>query len=198
MGSIPLLPGAREALGAVRRQRGRTLVVTGKFPANAQRHLDHLELNDDVDLLEGWVWGVGKAEPLRREGAQIYVGDHVHDVEGARAAGVVSVSVLTGGSTRAELQAAGTDVVLESLEEQVVLLKLMGEANDPTTVHVKIGEENSVEGLRSTSVVTVGYGPDEAPYAGLGILGPTRMDYAGNISSVRAVARYVGDLLAGS
>jgi heat-inducible transcriptional repressor len=47
-------------------------------------------------------------------------------------------------------------------------------------------------------VVTVGYGPDDAPYAGLGILGPTRMDYAGNISSVRAVARYVGDLLAGS
>ena len=88
--------------------------------------------------------------------------------------------------------------VLESLEEQVVLLKLMGEANDPTTVHVKIGEENSVEGLRSTSVVTVGYGPEDGAYAGLGVLGPTRMDYAGNISSVRAVARYVGELLAGS
>ncbi|MCW2621646.1 MAG: heat-inducible transcription repressor HrcA [Frankiales bacterium] len=87
--------------------------------------------------------------------------------------------------------------VLESLEEQVVLLKLIGEVNDPTTVHVKIGEENSVEGLRSTSVVTVGYGPDEGAYAGLGVVGPTRMDYAGNISSVRAVARYVGDLLAG-
>jgi heat-inducible transcriptional repressor len=83
--------------------------------------------------------------------------------------------------------------VLEALEEQVVLLKLLGEENDPTTVHVKIGEENSVEGLRSTSVVTMGYGP-----GGLGVVGPTRMDYAGNISSVRAVARYVGDLLAGA
>jgi heat-inducible transcriptional repressor len=83
--------------------------------------------------------------------------------------------------------------VLEALEEQVVLLKLIGEVNDPTTVHVKIGEENSVEGLRSTSVVTIGYGQ-----GGLGVLGPTRMDYAGNISSVRAVARYVGDLLAGA
>ena len=83
--------------------------------------------------------------------------------------------------------------VLEALEEQVVLLKLLGEVNDPTTVHVKIGEENSVEGLRSTSVVTMGYGP-----GGLGVVGPTRMDYAGTISSVRAVARYVGDLLAGA
>ncbi|MCW2667976.1 MAG: heat-inducible transcription repressor HrcA [Frankiales bacterium] len=87
--------------------------------------------------------------------------------------------------------------VLESLEEQVVLLKLIGEVNDPTMVHVKIGEENAVEGLRSTSVVTVGYGPDQGAYAGLGVVGPTRMDYPGAIGQVRAVARYVGDLLAG-
>ena len=40
-------------------------------------------------------------------GPSIYVGDHVHDVEGARAAGVTSVSVLTGGCTREELEAAG-------------------------------------------------------------------------------------------
>ena len=88
--------------------------------------------------------------------------------------------------------------VLEALEEQVVLLKLIGEVNDPTTVHVKIGEENSVEGLRSTSVVTVGYGPEAGAYAGLGVLGPTRMDYPGAMTQVRAVARYVGELLAGS
>ena len=88
--------------------------------------------------------------------------------------------------------------VLEALEEQVVLLKLIGEVNDPTTVHVKIGEENNVEGLRSTSVVTVGYGPEAGAYAGLGVVGPTRMDYAGAMTQVRAVARYVGELLAGT
>ena len=88
--------------------------------------------------------------------------------------------------------------VLEALEEQVVLLKLIGEVNDPTTVHVKIGEENTVEGLRSTSVVTVGYGPEAGTYGGLGVVGPTRMDYAASIGSVRAVARYVGELLAGA
>ena len=88
--------------------------------------------------------------------------------------------------------------VLEALEEQVVLLKLLGEAHDPTCVHVRIGEENAVEGLRSTSVVTVGYGPEGSAYAGMGVVGPTRMDYAGNMAQVRAVARYVGDLLAGA
>ena len=111
---VPVLPGAHDAISAVRRQRGRVVVVTGKFPDNAQRHVDHLAL--DIDHLEGWVWGVGKADALRREGASIYVGDHVHDVEGALAAGALSVSVLTGGCTREELVAAGTHVVLDSLE----------------------------------------------------------------------------------
>lgn len=113
--SVPTLPGAHEALAAVRRHRGRVVLVTGKFPRNAERHVEHLGL--DVDLVEGWVWGVGKAAVLEREGASVYVGDHVHDVEGARAAGAVSVSVLTGGCTREELVEAGTDVVLDSLEE---------------------------------------------------------------------------------
>ncbi|WP_232676289.1 HAD family hydrolase [Nocardioides sp. R-C-SC26] len=111
--SVPLLPGAAEAVDAVRDRGGRVLVVTGKYAPNAQLHLDHLAL--DVDHLEGWVWGVGKADVLRREGAQIYVGDHVHDVEGALAADALSVSVLTGGCTREELLAAGTHVVLEGL-----------------------------------------------------------------------------------
>ena len=112
---VPTLPGAREAVGAVRRHGGRVLVVTGKYAPNARLHLDHLGL--EVDRLEGWVWGTGKAEVLREEGAGVYVGDHVHDVEGARAAGALSVSVLTGGCGRAELLDAGTDVVLTSLHE---------------------------------------------------------------------------------
>ena len=89
------------------------LVVTGKFEPNARRHVDHLAL--DIDHIEGTVVGVGKADVLRREGAAILVGDHVHDVEGAHAAGVLSVSVLTGGSTEEELVEAGTDVVLADL-----------------------------------------------------------------------------------
>jgi phosphoglycolate phosphatase-like HAD superfamily hydrolase len=112
--SVPLLPGAAEALAAVRALGGRVVVVTGKYAPNARLHLDHLGL--EVDVLEGWVWGAGKADALRREGASAYVGDHVHDVEGALAAGVVSVSVLTGGSTREDLVAAGTHVVLDDLD----------------------------------------------------------------------------------
>ena len=63
------------------------------------------------------MWGIGKADVLRREGATIYVGDHIHDVEGALAAGATSVSVLTGGCTREELLEAGTHVVLDDLRD---------------------------------------------------------------------------------
>jgi heat-inducible transcriptional repressor len=86
--------------------------------------------------------------------------------------------------------------VLEALEEQVVLLRLFGEVTDAQTVRVSIGGENPHEGLQTTSIVSTGYGVAETPLAGLGVLGPTRMDYPGTMGAVRAVARYVGQILA--
>jgi heat-inducible transcriptional repressor len=85
--------------------------------------------------------------------------------------------------------------VLEALEEEVILLKLIGET-EPSTTRVLIGDENEVDNLRSASVVSTGYGPGSTVVGGLGVLGPTRMDYPGTIATVRAVARYVGELLA--
>ncbi|HEX5401794.1 MAG TPA: heat-inducible transcriptional repressor HrcA [Pseudonocardiaceae bacterium] len=87
--------------------------------------------------------------------------------------------------------------VLEALEEQVVVLKLLAATRDAGTVTVRIGEENEAREMRSTSVVSVGYGSGAAPLGGMGIVGPTRMDYPGTIAAVRAVANYVGDILAG-
>ncbi len=86
--------------------------------------------------------------------------------------------------------------VLEALEEQVVLLRLVEEVLDPTTVTVRIGDENHHEGLRTTSVVTAAYGSGDRTLAGLGVLGPMRMDYPGTMGAVSAVARYVGRILA--
>lgn len=85
--------------------------------------------------------------------------------------------------------------VLEALEEQMVLLRLLGESRSTDTLTVRIGHENEVEGLTSTSVVTVGYGRGDEVVAQLGVVGPTRMDYPGTMGSVRAVARYVGRIL---
>jgi heat-inducible transcriptional repressor len=89
--------------------------------------------------------------------------------------------------------------VLEALEEQVVLLRLLAEVSGES-VTVRIGGENDVAPLQTTSLVAAGYGGvgTHAPLAGLGVVGPTRMDYPGTIAAVRAVARYVGQVLEGS
>ncbi|MEH3033826.1 MAG: heat-inducible transcriptional repressor HrcA [Aeromicrobium erythreum] len=84
--------------------------------------------------------------------------------------------------------------VLETLEEHVVLLKLLGEATtDPT---VRIGAETGHDGLTGTAVVSSAYGTNADALATLGTLGPTRMDYPGTMAAVGAVARYVGRILA--
>jgi hypothetical protein len=57
---------------------------------------------------------------------------------------------------------------------------------------------DGVKDSRGASVVSVGYGSGDRALGGLGIVGPTRMDYPGNMAAVRAVARYVGHLLAES
>lgn len=85
--------------------------------------------------------------------------------------------------------------VLEALEEQVVLLRLLGEASGDD-VTVRIGHENPYESLQSTSVVASAYGTSADAWATLGIVGPTRMDYPSTMAAVRAVARYVGRFLA--
>jgi len=88
--------------------------------------------------------------------------------------------------------------VLEALEEQVVLIRLLGEASRPSELTVRIGDENAFEGLRTTSIVSATYGSGSRALASLGVLGPMRMDYPGTMAAVSAVARYVGRILAES
>ena len=85
--------------------------------------------------------------------------------------------------------------VLEALEEQVVLLRLMHDmAEEQADVSVRIGRETAHESLAQTAVVTSGYGSGDV-IARLGVLGPTRMDYPTTIAAVRAVARYASRAL---
>ena len=86
--------------------------------------------------------------------------------------------------------------VLDALEEHVVLLRLMGGLageGDGEHIAVSIGAENAYAPLQTTSVVSTRYGVS----GGLGVVGPTRMDYPKAMAAVRAVARYVAEILDG-
>ncbi|MEU8115549.1 HAD hydrolase-like protein [Micromonospora sp. NPDC048947] len=110
-----LLPGAREAVEAIRARGGRVLVVTSKIGRLARLHLDHLGLT--VDELAGDLFAEQKATALREHGATHYVGDHVADMVAAAAAGVPGIAVATGPCSADELRAAGAEVVLDELTE---------------------------------------------------------------------------------
>jgi phosphoglycolate phosphatase len=108
----PAMRGAVESVEAVRAAGGRAVVVTAKFGPNARLHLEHIGIDAEV---RGWLWAEAKAEALIEYGATVYVGDHIGDVRGAKAAGALSVAVATGPCGAAELRAAGADVVLDDL-----------------------------------------------------------------------------------
>ncbi|MFR9838068.1 heat-inducible transcriptional repressor HrcA [Corynebacterium striatum] len=91
----------------------------------------------------------------------------------------------------------GLPSLIEALEEQVVVLKLLARVPDLGNVSVVIGEENEEDQLRQASVVATAYGAGRETLGGLGVVGPTYMDYSGTISKVSAVARYVSEILAG-
>ncbi|GGN14041.1 hydrolase [Streptomyces fuscichromogenes] len=113
--TTPAMPGAREAIAAVRDAGGKAVVVTAKYEPTAKLHLSHLGIVPDAVV--GDLWAEQKAVALLEHGAGVYVGDHVGDVRGARTAGALSVAVATGPCDAEELRAAGADVVLGDLTE---------------------------------------------------------------------------------
>ena len=102
--------------------------------------------------------------------------------------------ILAGTPFLTELP-AGLPAVLEALEEQVIMLKLMSAVHELGQVKVSIGEENEDQKLHGASVVATAYGKAQAPLGALGTVGPTYMDYSGTISKVTAVAHYVSKVL---
>lgn len=85
--------------------------------------------------------------------------------------------------------------LLEAIEEQVTLMKLMSEmVADDHGLAASIGRENEPFGLGEASVLASDYDATGAR-ARVGVLGPTRMDYPTNFAAVRAVARYLTRML---
>ncbi|WP_336632958.1 MULTISPECIES: heat-inducible transcriptional repressor HrcA [unclassified Microbacterium] len=106
--------------------------------------------------------------------------------------------VMAGSATLARREGdfrGSISPLLEAIEEQVTLLRLMGEmVADDQGLAASIGRENASFGLGEASVVTGDY-DGAGSRARVGLLGPTRMDYPTNLAAVRAVALYLSRLL---
>lgn len=111
--STKALPGAYDAVAAVRNRGGRVVVVSAKYEPAVRQVLDHVGL--EVDDVAGDVYGEAKGAALLERSASAHVGDHPGDMIGARAAGATAVGVTTGSHDALALREAGADVVLADL-----------------------------------------------------------------------------------
>lgn len=110
-----LLPGAAEALSAVRRAGERAVIVTAKHPVSVQPSMAAVGL--EADEVFTHVHGQEKAAVLARLHAAAYVGDTPSDMLAARHAHATAVGVPTGSFGTEALQNSGAEVVLRSLTE---------------------------------------------------------------------------------
>lgn len=86
--------------------------------------------------------------------------------------------------------------VYETLEEQMVVLKVLREALAVGDPSVRIGTELPLVELAACSIVAASYEATGDAVGSLGVLGPTRMDYPRTLAAVQAVASSLEKALA--
>jgi phosphoglycolate phosphatase-like HAD superfamily hydrolase len=129
-----VLPGVNQLLDALSCEETCTLMLgTGNFRTSAGIKLRHFGIDryfrgggfgdrtgHRPTLIEQ---GIRAANRLAgKHGAVFVIGDTVHDVAAAKANNAVAVAVATGVVPRADLEAAGPDFVLDTLEEALALI----------------------------------------------------------------------------
>ena len=125
--SHELYPGMRALLEDLTKRGKKLAIASSKTRMRLGFCVEDLSLDslfscvfakEDVD-------GGGKAElihmVMERLGASanqcVMVGDRFYDIQGARAAGTASIGVTFGTHKRAELEKAGADAVVDSIDE---------------------------------------------------------------------------------
>jgi heat-inducible transcriptional repressor len=87
-------------------------------------------------------------------------------------------------------------LLFEDLETQRELIRLLGGAEKGEGVRVFIGSENQLFSLSGSSLVVAPYRDSEQRVIGvLGVIGPTRLNYARIVPMVDYTAKVVGKLL---
>ena len=85
--------------------------------------------------------------------------------------------------------------LFKAFEEKANILKLLNQCMETTGVQILIGSEMSDQGFNECSMVASSYRNGSHTWGTLGIIGPTRMDYARVIPLVDHTARLLGRLL---
>jgi len=132
-GAISAVPGAEDTIMRLRDAGVRVCLATGFSPVTRDAIIDELAWGGLIDLAlspaDAGFWGRGRPWPdlpltalLRLRGGAVselaVVGDTASDIESGRRAGAAIVAgVLTGASTRADLEQAGAPLILDTIAD---------------------------------------------------------------------------------
>lgn len=127
IGEVEPMEGARELIERLREKGATVILASSAKEEEVDHYLDLLEARDlvadwttsadvestkpDPDLVHAAIEKAGNGKPA------VMVGDSVWDVKAARAAGIPTLAVLTGGFSEAELRDAGATQVVESIAD---------------------------------------------------------------------------------
>ncbi len=127
IGEVEPLEGARELIERLRDAGASVILASSAKQEEVDRYLDLLEARE---LVDGWTTAadvestkpdpdlvLAALEKAGNEDPSVMVGDSVWDVKAAKAAGIPTLAVLTGGFSEAELREAGASQVVESIAE---------------------------------------------------------------------------------
>jgi len=168
---------------------------------------------DDADMallrarLSALITGRAVSDAAERLQTLLTDDEHSHDIV-LRALATIVIDelgafrqerlVMAGAATLAKREQdfrGSIHPILEAIEEQVTLLRLMSEMEaDSHGLAASIGTENASFGLGEASIVASNYAAPSGT-ARVGVMGPTRMDYPSNLAAARAVARYLSRML---
>jgi HAD superfamily hydrolase (TIGR01509 family) len=124
IGEVEPLDGARRLIEELK-DDGCTVILASSAKQEEVGH--YLDLLDARELVDGWTSSADVEETKPAAdlvhaaleqaggGAALMIGDSTWDVKAARAAGVPTLAVLTGGFSEAELREAGAAEVVESI-----------------------------------------------------------------------------------
>jgi heat-inducible transcriptional repressor len=108
--------------------------------------------------------------------------------------------VIIEGHARLLDQATDADVakmkaMFHALEEKRLLVELLEKTSDADGLQVFIGAEAQLGELTDLSVVAASYGSEEKPLGTLGVIGPTRMNYAKVIALVDFTSQILSNMI---
>lgn len=123
-----LYPGMEHLLKTITEQGGKIVLATSKPEVFAKRILEYFQISEYFTFAAGSTLDTTrnkKADVIRyaldtlgiTQEEAVMIGDREHDVIGAKKNGMECIGVLFGYGDREELETAGADVIVETVEE---------------------------------------------------------------------------------